>query len=167
MALAAPAAAHERGWAHASDAGEGILALWALGVPLAEGDGSGALQAAGSMASAEAAAQALKYTVHETRPDGSNRRSFPSGHASLSFAAATSILERRGPEEGIPALALASFVGLARVEARKHYWYDVLAGAAIGTAGGLLITHPLADKRVAVVPWGDSHGGGALVAVAF
>lgn len=167
LSLAAPAAANERDWAHASDAGVGILALWSLGVPLAKRDDKGALQAAGSMAAAEAVAQGLKYTFPETRPDGSDRRSFPSGHTSLSFAAAASIFERRGPQEGIPAFALASFVGLSRVEAKKHHWYDVVAGAAIGTAGGLLVTHPLKDKQVAVIPWGDTYGGGAVLAMRF
>ena len=89
------------------------------------------------------------------------------GLSSAQFGAAASILERRGPGEGIPAFALATFVGVARVAADKHHWYDVAAGAAIGTASGLLLTHPLADKRVAFAPWVDSTGGGASVAMAF
>ena len=166
-AVATPAAANEHDWARASDVGVGVLALWSLGAPLAEGDKKGALQAAGSIGSAEALAQALKYTVKERRPDGSDRRSFPSGHTSMAFAAAASILERRGPEEGIPAMLLAGFVGVSRVEAKKHHWQDVAAGAAIGTAAGLLLTHPLKDKQVALVPWGDTHGGGAVLAMRF
>ena len=31
-------------------------------------------------------------------------------------------------------LTLATFVGFARVQSDKHHWYDVAAGAAIGTA---------------------------------
>ena len=37
---------------------------------------------------------------------------------------------------GVPAYALASFVGLSRVNDNKHYIHDVLAGATIGTAFG-------------------------------
>ncbi len=167
LAGASPAAAGDKGWADASDAGVAALALWSIGVPLASGDNNGALQAAGSFGGAEAVAQALKATIRETRPDGSNRKSFPSGHSSMAFAAASSILERRGPEEGVPALALAGFVGLARVEAHKHYWHDVAAGAAIGTAAGLLVTHPLPGRQAVLIPYGDAHGGGATFAMAF
>lgn len=157
-------------WATASDIGVGGLVLWSLGVPVAEGDTQGALQAGGSVVAGFGAAQGLKQVFPEQRPDGSGNDSFPSGHTATAFAAATSILERRGPGEGIPALALASLVGLARVEADKHHWYDVLAGAAIGSGAGLLITHHKPDKdgRVAVViPWGDTHGGGVTYAARF
>jgi membrane-associated phospholipid phosphatase len=105
-------------------------------------------------------------TVHRLDDLPANA-SFPSGHTAAAFAAAASILERRGPAEGIPALALASFVGVARVEAHKHHWYDALAGAGIGTASGLILTHPLADKRIALAPWVDSTGGGASFDMAF
>lgn len=160
-----PALAGPGGWATASDVAVGGLAAWSLGVPLVQGDTRGAMQAGGSMLAAQAVAQGLKESVHETRPDGSDRRSFPSGHTSMAFAAATSILDRRGLAEGIPALAVASFVGVARVEARKHHWHDVLAGAAIGTASGLLITHP--RPGTAVVAWGDTTGGGITYAARF
>ena len=178
LALAAPLllasqsaqAKSQDDWARASDIGVGGLVLWSLGVPVAEGDTPGALQAGGSVVAGFGAAQGLKQVFPEQRPDGSGNDSFPSGHTATAFAAATSILERRGPGEGIPALALASLVGLARVEADKHHWYDVLAGAAIGSGAGLLITHHKPDKdgRVAVVmPWGDSHGGGVTYAARF
>lgn len=165
LVATSPAQADTGGWATASDVAVGGLTAWSLGVPLVQGDTRGAMQAGGSMLAAQAMAQGLKATVHETRPDGSDRRSFPSGHTSMAFAAASSILERRGPAEGIPALAVASFVGVARVEARKHHWQDVFAGAAIGTASGLLITHP--RPGTAVVAWGDTTGGGITYAARF
>ncbi len=167
LTLSAPAAASDKDWDTASTIGAGALGLWAIGLPVATGDGKGALQAGMSVGAAYAVSTGLKEIFPEIRPDGSDNRSFPSGHTSASFAAATSIYERRGPGEGIPALALASFVGLARVEAHKHHWYDVVAGAGIGTASGLLLTHPLADKQVAFAPWLDSTGGGATVDFAF
>ncbi len=157
-------------WATASDVGVGGLVLWSVGVPLAQSDEQGALQAGASGAAGFVSAQALKEAFPERRPDGSGNDSFPSGHTATAFAAATSILERRGPGEGIPALALASFVGVARVEADKHYWYDVLTGAAIGTGAGLLLTHPRADGKgrvAAVIPWGDAHSIGVNVAARF
>lgn len=178
LALAAPVllasqsahAAAQDDWARASDIGVGGLVLWSLGVPAAKGDTEGAWQAGASVAAGFGAAQGLKQVFPEQRPDGSGNDSFPSGHSATAFAAATSILERRGTGEGIPALALASVVGLARVEADKHYWYDVLAGAAIGAGAGLLLTRHKPDRqgRVAVLmPWGDFHGGGITYAARF
>jgi membrane-associated phospholipid phosphatase len=178
LALAAPVllasqsahATSQDDWSTASDIGVGGLVLWSLGVPAAEGDTQGALQAGASVAVGFGAAQGLKQVFPEQRPDGSGNDSFPSGHTATAFAAATSILDRRGPGEGIPALAVASLVGLARVEADKHHWYDVLAGAAIGSGAGLLITRHKPDKdgRVAVLmPWGDFHSGGVTYAARF
>lgn len=165
--LASPASADEGDWATASDIGVGGLVAWSLGVPLAQGDGEGALQAGVAMAAAQGVSQALKYTIDETRPDGSDRHSFPSAHTSTAFAAAASIFERRGAGEGIPALAVAGLVGLARVEAKKHHWHDALAGAAIGGASGLLMTHPGPDRRMALSAWGDTRGGGVSFAMVF
>ena len=82
----------------------------------------------------------LKELVHERRPDGSDNKSFPSGHTSVSSAAAATLEKRYGWKAGLPALAVASFVGLARVETDKHYVHDVLAGAAIGSISGFLLT---------------------------
>ncbi len=154
-------------WATASDIGVGSLVLWSIGVPAAKGDTQGALQAGASAATGFGVAQGLKQVFPEMRPDGSGNDSFPSGHTATAFASATSILERRGPGEGIPALALASFVGLARVEADKHHWYDVVAGAAIGSASGLLITRHRRSDAPLVMLWGDFHGAGMTYAARF
>ncbi len=167
LAISSPAPASDKDWDTASTIGVGALAAWSISAPAVAGDGKGALQAAGSIGLSYGVANGLKETFPERRPDGSDDRSFPSGHTAAAFGAAANILERRGPGEGLPAFALAAFVGYARVEARKHHWYDALAGAAIGTASGLLLTHPLADKRIAIAPWMDSAGGGASIALAF
>ena len=167
LALSSPANASDKDWDTASTIGAGALAAWSIGVPAVSGDGKGAIQAAGSIGLAYGISTGLKEAFPEQRPDGSDNRSFPSGHTAAAFGAAASIYERRGPGEGIPAFALATLVGVARVEAHKHHWYDALAGAAIGTGSGLLLTHPLADKRMAFTPWIDSKGGGASLAMAF
>lgn len=167
LPLAQPAQASDQSdWATASDIGRGALAAWSLGVPLVKGDRAGALQAGGAMGVAALTATALKYTFPETRPDGSDRRSFPSGHTSVAFAAATSIAERRGLGEGIPALAVAGMVGLARVKADKHHWYDVAAGGALGVASGLLITRK-PDARSFASVWGDTHEVGVSYSARF
>jgi len=167
LLVAGPAQADGQDWATASDIAVGGLVAWSIAVPLVDRDESGALQAGLSIAAAQGVAQLLKWTVRETRPDGSNDRSFPSGHAATAFAAATSIMRRRGADEGVPAMALAGFTGLARVQADKHYWHDVAAGAAIGGLSGFLLTDALPDKRMTVAAWGGKKGGGVSFAMAF
>lgn len=167
MLIATPAAANDtKSWNDAGGVVRDALVLAALGLPAAQGDWQGDLQAGGSMAAAELGATALKHVFPERRPDGSNRHSFPSGHASISFAAAATLQNRYGWQVGIPAQLAASFVAVSRVEARKHHWYDVVAGAAIGEASGFLITSKR-SARVAILPWGDAHGGGATIAARF
>lgn len=158
-AAPSPAVAGRHGWARASDAGRDLLVGAALGVPAVRGDWRGDLEAAGSMLAAGGTTFVLKELVHERRPDGSDDRGFPSGHTSVSFAAAATLEKRYGWQAGFPALAVASLVGLARIQADKHYLHDVVAGAAIGSIGGLLLTSRH-DDRVRLTPWSAHDGGG-------
>ncbi len=89
----------------------------------------------------------LKYAVSEERPNGGNH-SFPSGHAALSFSSAEFLCKRYGWQYGLPAYAVASFVGYSRVESDNHYLHDVLAGAAIGIASSYLLTKTYEDLNV-------------------
>lgn len=89
----------------------------------------------------------LKYTVKEPRPDGSDHYSFPSGHSAVSFASATYLQRRYGWKFGVPAYILSCYVGWGRCFARRHYWYDVLAGGAIGAGSALIFTRPWAQKH--------------------
>ena len=168
ITFASPAAAkNEKTFATLSDVGAYGLAALAIGAPLVKGDTNGALQAGGSIAAAQLVTFGLKEAFPELRPDGSDRKSFPSGHSSMSFAAAATLFNREGKSVGIPAFAVASFVAFARVQADKHHWYDVVAGAAIGTASGFLITRDRPEKTAMIVPWGDSKGAGMTLAMRF
>lgn len=162
----APALAPPHGWDQASSIGRDALVVAALGVPAVQGDWHGAVEAGESVGAAFAVTAALKYSIRETRPDGSDNRSFPSGHTSASFAAAATLEKRYGWQVGLPAQLVAAFVGVARVKADKHFVHDVLAGAAIGEASGWLLTSRK-DARVRWLPWGDTHGGGVGVAMRF
>ena len=55
---------------------------------------------------------ALKYLIKKERPDGSDKHSFPSMHTSVSFTGAAFIQRRYGWKWGIPAYAIASYVGM-------------------------------------------------------
>lgn len=144
LGCASPAAAASPAdWGKASDIVRTGLVIGAVGIPAANSDWRGVRQDAVAMAVAGGTTAAFKYAIHEKRPDGSDDNSFPSGHTSISFAAAAGLEQRFGWKLGVPAHLAAAFVGLARVKANKHYWHDVLVGAAIGEAAGLL----LVDKR--------------------
>ncbi len=88
-----------------------------------------------------AVTEGLKRTVHRERPDQEDNKSFPSGHASISFSMASIIsynldLHSMNPNARkamkIGAYSVAGLTAWARVEANKHYPSDVLAGVAIG-----------------------------------
>ena len=77
----------------------------------------------------------LKNTIHETRPDGSNNQSFPSGHTAQAFMAATILSQQYGYRyKWMPyaAYSVAAGTGVLRMANNKHYICDVLVGAAIG-----------------------------------
>lgn len=157
----------EKAWSTASDIGVAGLTIAALGMPVAKGDKQGAVQALGSIGASALVATGLKEAFPELRPDGSDRKSFPSGHTSVAFAAAATLFDRQGAKIGVPAMVVASFVGLARVQADKHHWYDVIVGAGIGSASGFLITSRRSPHQALVMPWGDSKSAGVSVAMRF
>lgn len=88
--------------------------------------------AATSYAALTAVAGGMKLTVSERRPDGSDTRSFPSGHAARAFAGAELVRSEYGWPWGVAAYAVATGVSVLRVTGDHHYAHDVLAGAAIG-----------------------------------
>lgn len=151
-------------WANISDVTAYGLLGAGLAAPTLRGDWQGLRQAAFSIGSASGVATLGKAVFKETRPDRSDRNSFPSGHTSVAFASATTLHRRYGWEYGVPAYALATLTGTARVAAKKHFWWDVVAGAAIGTTTGWFFTEPF-NNKVQLVPWADSKGAGVLVGV--
>ena len=91
---------------------------------------------------AEGVSAALKQWFERDRPPLSNpdpeplvdlpaTHSFPSGHATVSFACAT-VLALAVPRLRVPLYALATLISLSRVYVGVHYPLDVLAGAALG-----------------------------------
>ena len=98
----------------------------------------------------------LKYTVNRDRPfvtypeieklSVAGSKSFPSGHTSAAFAAATS-LTIAFPKWYVatPSFLWASAVGYGRMHLGVHYPSDVAVGAAIG-AGSALLCHWLNKK---------------------
>lgn len=107
----------------------------------------------------------LKYSVRRTRPDGSDRLSFPSGHTSTAFSLAAVADHHYGWKVGLPAYALASGIGLSRIESDRHHLSDVLAGATVGFIVGRTVARldgerPARKRFVSVGPATDAHGQG-------
>lgn len=89
----------------------------------------------------------LKKAIKEDRPDHSDNKSFPSGHAAMAFAAARSIdKEFRKDCIWIPiaGYAAATAIGVERIASKRHHWYDVVAGAGVGI-GAAELTWWLSD----------------------
>lgn len=79
----------------------------------------------------------LNSAVQRERPDKSNDyfsfcSSFPSGHVAHVFASASSLNYAYGWKVGIPSFTAATAVAVARINENKHWFSDVVAGAAIG-----------------------------------
>ena len=77
----------------------------------------------------------LKRSIHEGRPDMSNRQSFPSGHTSFAFASATILSREYGyisPWITIGGFTTAASTELLRIQHNKHWMNDLYMGAGIG-----------------------------------
>lgn len=109
----------------------------------------------------EGLAQGLKFATERERPDGTPR-SFPSGHASDTFAFATALERHLGWRFAVPAYTLASYVAISRLPANRHWFSDVVFGSTVGIIAGRTVTRHGRQFPVAVVP---VNGGVAFVAV--
>jgi membrane-associated phospholipid phosphatase len=103
--------------------------------------------------------QAIKISVRRTRPDGTSL-SLPSGHTSTAFATATVLHRHFGWKAGVPAYAVAAYVGASRIQAKRHFLSDVVLGASIGLAAGRTVTIGRGAGRFAVSPVAAPGGGG-------
>jgi len=108
----------------------------------------------------QATAQVVKAAAGRTRPDGSNSHSFPSGHSASAFATATVLQRELGWKAGIPAYAMAGWVAASRVQMKRHYLSDVIAGATVGVLAGRSVTVGSRNVRFSVDPMPVAGGIG-------
>jgi len=151
---------HQR-WNALSDVVALALPAGAAAYTAYEDDTEGLKQLGYSLAGTYGLATVIKHQHKAMRPDGSANDSFPSGHAAIAFASA-SYLNKRYADSGYGSYlyAAASLVAVARVEAHKHYWKDVLAGGAMGYGISQLTT---SSRALQVAVW-PTAGGLALIA---
>lgn len=86
----------------------------------------------------------LKRGVKEERPDHSDELSFPSGHTTVAFTNAA-LLYYEFKDSNVwyasSGFLFATATGVLRIANNKHYTSDVLAGAGIGLASGLIVSY--------------------------
>lgn len=95
--------------------------------------------------------------------------SFPSGHTMFAFTPTIYVHRRYGLEYALPAYMGSALVGYLQVQDKKHYWWDVVAGAALSAGITYFFTDPIdvkgAKLSANVMP---TFGGGMLnVSLAF
>ena len=76
-----------------------------------------------------------KIVAHRTRPNGADRRSFPSGHTSLAFMTAEFLNQEYKDQSvwySVGGYALAIGTGVLRLYNNAHWFSDVVAGAGFG-----------------------------------
>ncbi len=112
-----------------------VLALKAFGVDGASSWKRLAVNGGLSFVVSSGITYALKHTIHERRPDGTDNRAFPSGHSTVAFSGATVLAKeywKVSPWIGIAGYGVATFTAVDRVVRHRHEWHDVATGAAIG-----------------------------------
>jgi membrane-associated phospholipid phosphatase len=116
----------------------------------------------------------LKEAVRRERPDGSDHRSFPSGHASNAFALAAVAEQHYGWKAGVPAYAIAGAVAVSRLQRNKHYLSDVLAGSTLGYIVGRTVVRvngqpldPHRSARLSLSPVITRHSRALVAGLTF
>lgn len=117
----------------------------------------------------------VKVAVGRERPDGSDHKSFPSGHTSNAFALASVAERHYGWKLGVPAYLLAGVVGASRIQQEKHYLSDVVAGATLGFIVGRAVVRvngrplesPGRSARVGIAPIVGRRARGVSVALSY
>lgn len=133
------------------------LPITTLGTSFVIRDENGAWQFTKGFLFTTAITYSLKFSIHKSRPDRSDKYAFPSGHTSSVFYTAGYIHRRYGFKYSIPAYILAGYTAASRIDSNKHDFIDVLAGAAIGLGSNLLFTKAYQQKHMGLT-FNNSNG---------
>ena len=107
----------------------------------------------------EGVTYAIKFATRRERPNQeSAHRSFPSGHASSTFALATVVQEHFGWRAGVAAYGVATYTAWSRVRDDKHWISDTVFGGALGVAVGRAVVRTRRSGSWSVVPTASRDG---------
>lgn len=123
----------------------------------------------------EGMVEGIKYIVQRPRPQPNvgqpviaSGYSFPSGHATLTFEAATILQQHLGYKAGIPTYLIATYVAMSRLHDNVHYASDVAFGAGLGILIGRSVTwhgRNFWGYNTSVMPTLLPGGAGVMVAM--
>ena len=105
----------------------------------------------------QALTQGIKQAVRRDRPTG-ECCSFPSGHASVTFATAAVLERHLGYRNSWPMFVIAGYVSASRLTDNRHFASDVLFGAALGMASGWTVVGRHGRETFTMMPV-PVHGG--------
>jgi membrane-associated phospholipid phosphatase len=132
MAKMRNAKRHEA-WNRFADAGRAVLVGAATSLPLRPAANPARVGAGVCLIGIKVIAKGLKKAFPERRPNGEDKKSFPSEHAAECVASAIIIGREYPAEIGALAYGVAAAVSVARIEAKKHHPRDVAAGVVLGS----------------------------------
>jgi membrane-associated phospholipid phosphatase len=124
----------------------------------------------------EGSAELLNVAIKRKRPDGEDYQSFPSAHASIATSCATLSAKNIEAMNISKSYEIVSDIGLgviaagsswARVEAKKHYASDVLAGMALGHFLTAFVNDAFLNEHGSIVPNIDISRSGFHLAVSW
>ncbi len=141
--------------------GDGLAAALpaiAYGATLYHDDKDGQMQFYKSYGTTIGATYLLKYSIREKRPDTNKHDSFPSGHTSSAFSAASFIHMRYGLKYAILPYLAAAYTGYTRVHSNRHYTSDVIGGAVVGMLSSWYFVTPYKHLTIKPVVCGENKG---------
>lgn len=126
---------------------------YALGILAYKQDKEGFVQYAKTAGTSLGAMGGLKVLNLRERPDHSDKKSFPSGHVTGAFIPVGFLYYRYGAEYAILPAITGIAVAYSRVETKKHFITDTIAGATISILAGKFFTTPyLNNESLSVMP---------------
>lgn len=143
------------------DVGQIVLPVLAGGMTVVYQDVPGTWEFVKAFGTTMGVTYILKPMINEQRPQTDRARragrepgnmSFPSGHTAAAFGGAAFLQMRYGWGFGIPCYLFASYVGFSRVYGQRHWFMDVLGGAAIAISANVLFTTPYPKKKCTIEP---------------
>lgn len=143
------------------DVGQIALPALAGSMTVVYWDKTGLIEFAKSFGTTMGVTYLLKPMINSDRPQTDRAKragrkpgnmSFPSGHTAAAFSGAAFLQMRYGWWWGVPCYLCAGYVGFSRIYGQRHWFMDVLGGAAIGVSANVLFTTRYSRKKWKLTP---------------